>query len=312
MSISQDKKAVVMDKQGLEYICSCIKLLQSVPDLLNDLTPSQKTVYSSYKVTELINALGENLQTYVNTSLGALNNLKKEIVQTVPSVDTAEENTIYLLKNDGDGGYSQYLLINGVVENLGSTTAINNVYTKTETDAKFALLSTLNDLIATVGGLNELKTNTKESIVKAINELNDRNYLEVIEITNKSVLDYAKTFDILTHTYFYANNCVDLPNNEHYGYCSVEVSQDPLYRDITFYSPTDGRIYVNTIGANAEGSDFGTWSGWHKHLTNNDIVDTINSSSTDNQIPSALAVKTELDKKVDKTTFQSELDKKLR
>ena len=308
MSISQDQKAVVMDKQGLEYICSCIKLLQSVPELLNDLTPSQKTVYSSYKVTELINALGENLQTYVNTSLGALNNLKKEIVQTVPSVDTAEENTIYLLKNDGDGGYSQYLLINGVVENLGSTTAINNVYTKTETDAKFALLSTLNDLIATVGGLNELKTNTKESIVKAINELNDRNYLEVLEITDKSVLDYAKTFDILTHTYFYANNCVDLPNNEHYGYCSVEVSQDPFYRDITFYSPTDGRIYVNTIGANAEGSDFGTWSGWHKHLTNNDIVDTINSSSTDNQIPSALAVKTELDKKVDKSSITSTID----
>ena len=300
MSISQDKKAVVIDKPSLEYICSCIKLLQSVPELLNDLTPSQKTVYSSYKVTELINALGENLQTYVNTSLGALTHLKKEIVQTVPTVDTAEEDTIYLLKNDEDGGYSQYLLINGVVENLGSTTAIN-AYTKTETDAKFALLSTLNDLIATVGGLNELKTNTKESIVKAINELNDRNYLEVFEITDTSVLDYAKTFDILTHNYFYANNCVDLPNNEHYGYCSVEVSQDPLYRDITFYSPTDGRIYVNTIGANADGSDFGTWSGWHKHLTNDDIVDVIDGNSTDDTVPSALAVKTELDKKLDKT-----------
>ena len=310
MSISQDKKAIVIDKPSLEYICSCIKLLQSVPDLLNDVLPSQKTVYSSYKVTELLNTLNTDLQTYVNTSLGALTHLKKEIVQTVPTVDTAEEDTIYLLKNDEDGGYSQYLLINGVVENLGSTTAIN-AYTKTETDAKFALLSTLNDLIATVGGLNELKTNTKESIVKAINELNDRNYLEVLEITDKSVLDYAKTFDILTHTYFYANNCVDLPNNEHYGYCSVEVSQDPLYRDITFYSPTDGRIYVNTIGANADGSGFGTWSGWHKHLTNDDIVDTINSSSPDDTVPSALAVKTELDKKVDKTTFQSELDKKL-
>ena len=55
MSISQDKKAIVIDKPSLEYICSCIKLLQSVPELLNDLTPSQKTVYSSYKVTELIN-----------------------------------------------------------------------------------------------------------------------------------------------------------------------------------------------------------------------------------------------------------------
>ena len=294
MSISQDKKAIVIDKPSLEYICSCIKLLQSVPELLNDLTPSQKTVYSSYKVTELLNTLNTDLQTYVNTSLGALTHLKKEIVQTVPTVDTAEENTIYLLKNDEDGGYSQYLFINGVVENLGSTTAVDNVYTKTETDAKFALLSTLNDLIATVGGLNELKTNTKESIVKAINELNDRNYLEVLEITDKSVLDYAKTFDILTHTYFYANNCVDLPNNEHYGYCSVEVSQDPLYRDITFYSPTDGRIYVNTIGANADGSDFGTWSGWHKHLTNDDIVDTINSSSTDDTVPSAKCVYNEM------------------
>ena len=297
MSISQDQKAIVIDKPSLEYICSCIKLLQSVPVLLNDLTPSQKTVYSSYKVTELLNTLNTDLQTYVNTSLGALTHLKKEIVQTVPTVDTAEENTIYLLKNDEDGGYSQYLLINGVVENLGSTTAVINAYTKTETDAKFALLSTLNDLIATVGGLNELKTNTKESIVKAINELNDRNYLEVLEITDTSVLDYAKTFDILTHNYFYANNCVDLPNNEHYGYCSVEVSQDPLYRDITFYSPTDGRIYVNTIGANADGSDYGTWSGWHKHLTNDDIVDVIDGNSTDDQIPSALAVKTELDKK---------------
>ena len=75
MSISQDKKAVVIDKPSLEYICSCIKLLQSVPDLLNDLTPSQKTVYSSYKVTELLNTLNTDLQTYVNNSLGALTHL---------------------------------------------------------------------------------------------------------------------------------------------------------------------------------------------------------------------------------------------
>lgn len=171
MAIGTDKKAVVIDRQGLEYICSCIKLLQSVPELLNDLTPSQKTVYSSYKVTELINALGENLQTYVNTSLGALTHLKKEIVQTVPTVDTAEENTIYLLKNDGDGGYSQYLLINGVVENLGSTTAVDNVYTKTETDAKFALLTTVNSLISAIGSLTNLTTTDKTSLVSAINEL---------------------------------------------------------------------------------------------------------------------------------------------
>lgn len=170
MSFTKNDQAVVLNKESLQYLANCIRLVHSLPDLLNDVLPSQTTTYSSYKVAELLNTLNTDLQNYVNSALGNLSHLKKEVVPVVPTNDNADEDTIYLVK-DASGGYEQYLKINGVVTSLGSTSAINNVYTKTESDAKFALLSTLNSLITTVGGLNDLTTTDKTSIVNAINEL---------------------------------------------------------------------------------------------------------------------------------------------
>jgi len=131
---------------------------------------------------------------------------------------------------------------------------------------------------------------TSKNIVGAINELESKHYLDVFDLQGGSVLDYAKTFGALTHNYFYANNCADLPNNMNYGYCSVDVSQDPLYRDITFYCPTSGRIYVNTIGASADLTGFGEWSGWHEFLMKEDIVTTLDDTVTNEQVPSAKSV----------------------
>lgn len=131
---------------------------------------------------------------------------------------------------------------------------------------------------------------TSKNIVGAINELESKHYLDVFDLQGGSVLDYAKTFNALTHNYFYANNCADLPNNMNYGYCSVDVSQDPLYRNITFYCPTSGRIYVNTIGANEDLTGFGEWSGWHEFLMKEDIATIIDSTSTDSELPTAKSV----------------------
>ena len=136
---------------------------------------------------------------------------------------------------------------------------------------------------------------TSKNIVGAINELESKHYLDVFDLQGGSVLDYAKTFEALTHNYFYANNCSDLPNSMNYGYCSVDVSQDPLYRDITFYCPTTGRIYVNTIGANEDLTGFGEWSGWHEFLMKKDIVTTLDSTVTNEQVPSAKAVFNSID-----------------
>ena len=170
MSFTKNDQAVVLNRESLQYLANCIRLVHSLPDLLNDVLPSQTTTYSSYKVTELLNTLNTDLQNYVNNALGNLSNLKKKIVSVAPTDDSADEDTIYLVQ-DASGGYEQYLKINGVVTSLGSTSAINNVYTKTESDGKFALLSTLNSLITVVGGLNDLTTTDKTSIVNAINEL---------------------------------------------------------------------------------------------------------------------------------------------
>lgn len=170
MSFTKNDQAVVLNKESLQYLANCIRLVHSLPDLLNDVLPSQTTTYSSYKVVELLNTLNTDLQNYVNSALGNLSHLKKEVVPVAPTDSSADEDTIYLVQ-DASGGYEQYLKINGVVTSLGSTSAINNVYTKTESDAKFALLSTLNSLITVVGGLNDLTTTDKTSIVNAINEL---------------------------------------------------------------------------------------------------------------------------------------------
>ena len=170
MSFTKNDQAVVLNRESLQYLANCIRLVHSLPDLLNDVLPSQTTTYSSYKVTELLNTLNTDLQNYVNNALGNLSHLKKEIVSVAPTDSSADEDTIYLVQ-DASGGYEQYLKINGVVTSLGSTSAINNVYTKTESDSKFGLLSTLNSLITVVGGLNDLTTTDKTSIVNAINEL---------------------------------------------------------------------------------------------------------------------------------------------
>ena len=89
MSITKNDKAIVMNRESLQYLANCIRLVHSLPDLLNDVLPSQTTTYSSYKVTELLNALNTDLQNYVNSAIGNLSHLKKEIASTVPTSDVA-------------------------------------------------------------------------------------------------------------------------------------------------------------------------------------------------------------------------------
>ena len=149
---------------------------------------------------------------------------------------------------------------------------------------------------------------TSKNIIGAINELESKHYLDVFDLQGGSVLDYAKTFGALTHNYFYANNCADLPNSMNYGYCSVDVSQDPLYRDITFYCPTSGRIYVNTIGASADLTGFGEWSGWHEFLMKEDIASVLDDTVTNKQVAGAKDVYEGLEKKFDKTNITKVLD----
>ena len=267
MSFTKNDQAVVLNRESLQYLANCIRLVHSLPDLLNDVLPSQTTTYSSYKVTELLNTLNTDLQNYVNNALGNLSHLKKEIVSVAPTDSSADEDTIYLVQ-DASGGYEQYLKINGVVTSLGSTSAINNVYTKTESDTKFALLSTLNSLITTVGGLNDLTTTDKTSIVNAINELK------------------TSLTSITTHT---NDTDIHITTAERTKWNEVDnkVDKADIIDNLTStntdkpLSAKQGKVLKGEVDLKANDNEV---------VKKTDITTTINSSSTDTQVPSAKAI----------------------
>lgn len=166
----------VLNLEALQYLANCIKKVNSLPELLNDVSVSQQTTFSSYRVSELLLSLQSDMEAYTNSAIGGLTHLKKEIVTALPDVADAEENVLYLLEDTSgtDTVYQQYLLINGTFESLGSTsTDLTNYYTKDESDAKFALLADLQTLISVIGSISELKTTEKDTLVNAINSLKE-------------------------------------------------------------------------------------------------------------------------------------------
>ena len=113
---------------------------------------------------------------------------------------------------------------------------------------------------------------TAQDVVGAINELKASTNENIFMLQNENVLTHALTYDQLTSNEFYAFDCSGLPNTMRYGYCRVNVSQDPLYRDVSFECPTSGRTYVNTIGADPDDPTvLGSWSGWHVSLLEEDV-----------------------------------------
>ena len=291
------KQVYTVTKEGIEYVCSLINQIVTLPsDVIDDLNIATNTTYSSYKLNVDLNNLETNINDRTDKLIASLNKLSKKIITTESEI--VDENTLYLLLIDSTNNvYQQWLLIDGSPVMVGTTEmSLDSVYTKDEADVKFGLKTVSDTLVTEVTEIKETigtedLTTMATTLKGAINELEAKHYLEVYDLQNTSVLDYAKTFDALTHNYFYANNCIDLPDNMNYGYCSVDVSQDPLYRDITFYCPTTGRIYVNTIGADPDDATvFGTWSGWHEFLMKEDIVTTIDSTSTDDTVPTNKAV----------------------
>ena len=76
----------------------------------------------------------------VKAEIANAGHLKREIVETLPGVENADENTIYMIKEStlstGDI-YKEYMLIDGKFEMIGdSAVVLENYYTKTEIDGK--------------------------------------------------------------------------------------------------------------------------------------------------------------------------------
>ena len=293
------KNVEVLSHEALECLIGIIKQMVTLPkEVIDNLNLSDITTFSSTKIDALLTQTLTDANTHAEELCSTLTKLTCEKTTIQPTLENSKINIIYLYSADGTAPFQQYLKINTTeLIDMGSTDiGLDEYLTITEAVKTYCTITdyeTLkNEVVAvknTIG--TETLATTATTLKGAINELESKHYLEVFDLQGASVLDYAKTFNALTHNYFYANNCADLPNNMNYGYCSVDVSQDPLYRDITFYCPTTGRIYVNTIGADPDDATvFGTWSGWHEFLMKEDIVATLDDTVTDNQIPSAKVV----------------------
>jgi hypothetical protein len=100
--------------------------------------------------------------------------LKKEIVETLPEADVADGNTIYLTHNGADGKdvYDEYMLIDGVLERIGSTaTTLANVKNLAYLDTVDA--AQIDDLAVTTAKLagdipiGKLDENVQASLARA-------------------------------------------------------------------------------------------------------------------------------------------------
>lgn len=65
------------------------------------------------------------VETYVNNQIGSAGHLKREIVEALPEVGTANTDTIYMVKKSGGlvdrDHYEEYMVINGAWEMIGDT-----------------------------------------------------------------------------------------------------------------------------------------------------------------------------------------------
>lgn len=75
------------------------------------------------KFSELTNDKNFKTESEIKTLINQLGKLKKEIVESLPAVGTADDNTMYLVASDN--GFAEWMVIEGVWEKLGDTSNID-------------------------------------------------------------------------------------------------------------------------------------------------------------------------------------------
>ena len=151
--------------------------ISDIPTKLSQL--NNDTEYIKNTVNNLINYYNKSeiyTKEEITNLIGNVNHLDSVIVTELPS-ENISTTTIYLIKESA-GVYGQHMYISGAWADLGSTQiSLDNVYTKTEADSKFAL-----------------KTSIPTVPTKVSELTNDSGYLT----EHQDLSEYAKKSDIKT------------------------------------------------------------------------------------------------------------------
>ena len=202
--------------------------------------------------------------------------------------------TIYLgnsKENAYDCTISTGADVSGFVTTEEFETSIGSDDLKTDSTKVRSAINEMFDMIKS--NKNTVLETANKSLFEAVNELFKKKYMDCYELKDEDLLAHCLSlnYKTLSSNFIYCENCTNVPQgNNGYGYAMLIISQDTHYRQVVFFDPANGKISTNNIGDNADKTSFGNWSGWNSELTSNDITQTINSSSTDSEVPSAKSV----------------------
>ena len=117
------------------------------------------------------------------------NHLSYQVVQSLPAVENADNNVVYLVRNNestGDNLYDEYMLVGNNLEKIGGFTANLNNYVTTNTfnstvgdlqDSIANLESNFDDYVTLtkygneIGDISDLRTETGDNTITVIDEI---------------------------------------------------------------------------------------------------------------------------------------------
>lgn len=122
----------------------------------------------------------------ISTAVANADHLKREIVASLPEVESADEHTIYMVgtgTGSQDSVYEEYMLINGGFEKIGSSEVdLTNYALKTYVDQAES------DAVATAG------TNADSKIAAKVGEIGSGTVKDYVDQAESDAVDSAKSY----------------------------------------------------------------------------------------------------------------------
>lgn len=160
----------ILSEDAIKYLCGLIRDVSTLPSsLIDDINIQTVTSYSSFKLEQLLAILKQENEEYADALVAGLNKLTKEIITDQSQI--TNENVLYLLLVDSANSiYQQWLLINGTPTMIGTTEmSLDSVYSKGESDSKFATKQSVEDIVNVIG--TDTLSTTATTLKGAINEV---------------------------------------------------------------------------------------------------------------------------------------------
>ena len=194
-------------------------------------------------------------KTYVGEQISSADHLKREIVTEIPSPETADKNTIYMLKIEsatGEDKYKEYLLIDGTVQCIGDTSVDLTDYAK-KTEIPTELPANGGNSL-TVNG-HTVKSDVPENAVFTDTVYDDTKVKEEIDDINSNLTEYDAIKFSKKHVNMY-NTGTGVSISTGWTYYEVPVTENT---DITISGIKPTAPWLNQSFLDSSGSVVGTF-----------------------------------------------------